>query len=211
MRTRLQMTPEEARLSRAHMINDRGELAVWAGSPSSSLEDIDAALARKYNGFLHAKEALVQREEIWRVWFMRCPGGWLTKGQRLHPEPGEIMPGRKLPRYVRLAVPVTPDGKVPASLAPRRADLPGLVAGRWRDVGPRATRPPTLTLTVDAPRYGVLFYATGSPDGPVLFHYPINKAKIGPALRRLAERTKQAHFDRERRPREESEQAARGT
>ena len=194
MKPRLRMTPEEARYSREKMIPDMGALAAFVGAPSSSIEAIDAALRVKYSGSIRAKEATVPRLERWRVWFLRAPGGWLTRAQMVYPVDGPVFPGPRIPRYVKQAVPLTPDGILPMSLAPRREDLPRVAEGRWRGVAPKMKYDtPNVTVEVGAPRYGVLIWATGSDTDPLIVRFPANKAKLGPAVRRLAEYAKERY------------------
>lgn len=194
MRTRLQMTPEEARLSRSRMIADMGELAHFVGAPSSSIEAIDMAIREKYGKWVRAKEAIVPRAERWEIRFLRGPGHWLTTGQRLDPDPTNLLPGSRLPDCVRLAVPILPDGRMPMSLAPRREDLPRVANGRWRYTGPtRGYKTPTVTISTPAPRYGVMVYAIGMDTNPVIARFPANKGTLGAAIRRLAKDAAEYH------------------
>lgn len=212
MRTRLQMSPEEARFSRATMIDDMEGLAAFVGASAPTTEAIDEGLRIKYSGYLHVKEANVPRAETWEIRFHRSPGGWIAKGCRTSPDPTPEMRGRDFPRYVRQVVPVTEDGVLPASLAPRRDDLPRAMPGTWRNVGPAPRRHtvPTVRVKAQAPRHGVIFYATGHDGGPLIVRFPANKSDLGPALRRLAVAANRKHMERERRGHEKNGTARGG-
>jgi hypothetical protein len=197
VRTRLQMTPGELQWGRQNMIRDAEDLARWLWAESTEKEDLDAALAGRYNAGVSVKPAAVPRAEVWEIRFLAAPGGWLTTGQRLKPDPTERVRGGALPVSVRMAVPINNEGIVPRSLAPRRADLPRIAPGRWRYVGARSRNVPTLTLQVSAPRHGMAFRGSGVPGGPLLIRFPVGKTKLGMALKRLADEAGMIHQRRE--------------
>jgi hypothetical protein len=196
-----------------------GEMARFLGADSSSIEAIDLAIREKHSGWVRAKEAIVPRTEKWEIRFLRGPGCWLTTARRLDPDPTNVLPGIRIPRYVRLVVPVDKDGRMPMSLAPRAEDLPRVAEGRWRNTGKtRGYKAPTLTINIPAPRYGIIFYAVGQDANPVIVRFPANKGLVGPAIRKLAQGATDYHaglvkarWDKEKRERKETYTAACGT
>lgn len=123
---------------------------------------------------------------MWRIRFLRSPGGWLTTGERLRPDPGERLPGDKLPRYLRLRVPITPAGTVPRSLAPRREDLKALAPGVWRGAARGKRRGvPTLDVDVDAPVYGIVVTPVSLDLAPLQAAFPIRKSHLAAGLKAL--------------------------
>ena len=188
MRTRLQMGAEEAESSRHHMIRDMTDLAWWVGAGSPSIDDVQLAIQARYGRLLKTRPAVLSRPEVWRIRFLRSPGGWLTTGERLRPDPGERTPGGKLPRYLRLRVPITPAGTVPRSLAPRREDLKALVPGVWRGAARGKRRGvPTLDVDVEAPVYGIVVVPVSLDLAPLQAAFPIRKSHLAAGLRALSQ------------------------
>ncbi len=194
---RLQMSRAEAESSREAFIRDEWDLACWVGAKSESIEDLREGIRARFGASLHAKVAVLPREEWWSIRFLRAPGGWLTTGQRLHPSPGPRMPGSKLPTYVRLRVPITKTGMVPRSMAPRSCDLPALVPGSWKNVRlHRRYFPPTLEVLVDAPVYGITVVPVSVDTDPLNIEFPIKKTKLLAEFRALEKRRAEAKSEK---------------
>lgn len=187
------MGAEEAESSRHHMIRDMTDLAWWVGAESPSIDDVRAAIRARYGLLLKTRAAVLSRPEVWRIRFLRSPGGWLTTGERLRPDPGERLPGDKLPRYLRLRVPITPAGTVPRSLAPRREDLKALAPGVWRGAARGKRRGvPTLDVDVEAPVYGIVVMPVSLDLPPLQAAFPIRKSHLAAGLRALAQQMPEA-------------------
>lgn len=197
MRTRLQMTPEELRVSRMTMLRSLEDVALWLGARSTQRADLDEALGERYGGWVHIKPAIVPRTEVWEIRFARVPGGWTTAGRMIWPERGPRTPGSKLPRAVRLVLPVRRDGVLPASLAPRRGDLPRVAKGVWSRVSERSRGYPTVRVEASVPMMGAVVYARGNPNGPLFVRFPANKSRLGAAIGRLSRETHTLHRKRE--------------
>lgn len=171
------------RLTRDPYIRDMGALAWFVGAPSSSIEAIRLGIKEKYLPSLYAKEAILPATERWRIRFLRHPGGWITTGEKVGRfGPGHRIPGERLPRHVRLVVPVDARGVITRSRAPRLDDLKAMMPGGWR----QDERIPTLNVQVDAPTWGITVVAASAPMAPAAFAFPFLKSAFDKTLRRMA-------------------------
>lgn len=179
----LEMSPAARRLTRDTHIRDMGALAWFVGAPSSSIEAVRLGIKERYLPSLYAKEAILPATERWRIRFLRHPGGWITTGEKVgRLGPGHRIPGERLPRHVRLVVPVDARGMITRSRAPRLEDLKAMMPGRWR----QDEKIPTLNVQVDAPTWGITIGAVSAPMAPAAFAFPFLKADFDRTLRQMA-------------------------